>query len=160
MKILIVSDTHGYEKNLLRVLKEKGTPDCMIHLGDGESGEDYIRSLVGCPAHMVAGNCDFFTNLPKAKIVELDGIRIFLTHGHYYYVSVGTEELIKAAKANGCSLAMFGHTHKPLLDQKDTEVTVLNPGSLTQPRQEGRRPSYVMMETKKGLAPEFTFHYL
>ena len=40
---------------------------------------------------------------------------------------------------------MYGHTHKPEVDVDD-EVTVVNPGSLSYPRQEGRLPSYVIME--------------
>ena len=34
MKILIVSDTHGQEKNLEEVLKKEEPIDALIHLGD------------------------------------------------------------------------------------------------------------------------------
>lgn len=160
MRILVVSDTHGHEENLIRVLRELGTPDCMIHLGDSESGEEYIRSLVDCPVHMVAGNCDFFTELPKAKIVEIENCKILMTHGHYYYVSVGTRDLVEEAKTNGCNIAMFGHTHRPFIDQSDAELTVLNPGSLSFPRQDGRRPSYILMDVEEGRTPEYELCYL
>ena len=40
MKILIVSDTHGQEKNLEEVLKKEEPIDALIHLGDLEGGED------------------------------------------------------------------------------------------------------------------------
>ncbi len=40
---------------------------------------------------------------------------------------------------------MFGHTHRPFFLQKDG-MTILNPGSLSFPRQEGRRGSYMIME--------------
>lgn len=39
-RALIVSDTHGREENLERVLAEIGMPDALIHLGDSEGGED------------------------------------------------------------------------------------------------------------------------
>ena len=42
-------------------------------------------------------------------------------------------------------MPMFGHTHKPYFSQKDG-LTVLNPGSLSYPRQDGRKPSYMVME--------------
>ena len=42
-------------------------------------------------------------------------------------------------------IAMFGHTHKPYLERRG-DLTVLNPGSLSFPRQEGRRPSYMLMD--------------
>ena len=59
MKILIVSDTHGKEENLDRVLEEIGKLDCLIHLGDVEGQEDYIEAVAECPVHMVSGNNDF-----------------------------------------------------------------------------------------------------
>ncbi len=153
MKILIVSDTHGHDSNLKRVLKKNGTPDALIHLGDSENTEDHLKKLALCPVYMVAGNCDGFTNLPLTRIVELDGCRILLTHGHPFYVSVDLEKLVEEAKINGCSVAMFGHTHRPLIDQSDPSLTVLNPGSLSYPRQDGHMPSYILMETEgKGKA--------
>lgn len=54
---------------------------------------------------------------------------------------------------------MFGHTHKPYLETKDG-VTILNPGSLSYPRQEGRRPSYMIMdidEAGKPITPRSIF---
>ena len=92
MKVMIISDTHSHEENLEKILQEEGMPDHLIHLGDSEKGEHAIRNLVTCPLHMVAGNCDFFSNLPKTQIIEIDGQRILITHGHYYYVSVGTRD--------------------------------------------------------------------
>ena len=40
-RALIVSDTHGREENLERVLAEIGMPDALIHLGDSEGGGGY-----------------------------------------------------------------------------------------------------------------------
>ena len=142
MKILVISDTHGHEDNLDRVLKKEGKPDHVLHLGDIEGGEESIRQMVGCPLDVVSGNCDFFSRMPKVKFVEIGGYKIMMTHGHYYYVTVGTRDLVEEAKTNGCNVVMFGHTHKPMLNEEDEELTVLNPGSLSFPRQEGRRPSY------------------
>ncbi len=160
MKILIVSDTHGYDENLRRALEESGRPDCLIHLGDSECTEDHIRALAGCPVHIVSGNCDYFTRLPISKIAELDGNRIFMTHGHYYYVSVGVRDLAEEARTNSCNVAMFGHTHRPFIDENDPELTILNPGSLSFPRQEGRKPSYIVMETAAGQRPVYRLCFL
>jgi len=160
MNILIVSDTHGYDSNLKQVLSKIDQPDCVIHLGDSESTVEYIHSVVNCPVYMVAGNCDYFTRLPLTRIEELDGCRIFMTHGHYYYVSVGIRDLAEEARTNGCSVAMFGHTHRPFLDESDPELTILKPGSLSFPRQEGRVPSYILMKTEDGKRPSFQICYL
>ena len=48
MKILIVSDTHGRLENLERVIEMTKPIDALIHLGDVEGQEDYIRRLVPC----------------------------------------------------------------------------------------------------------------
>ena len=160
MKILVVSDTHGYEENMKAVLAREGMPDCVIHLGDSEDSGAHMRSLLTCPLHIVAGNCDFFSDLPRVAIAEIGGHRILMTHGHYHYVSVGIRDLAEEAKANGCDVAMFGHTHRPFFDQSDPELTILNPGSLSFPRQEGRRPGYLVMETQEGGTAKYRQEYL
>ena len=160
MRILVVSDTHGREDNLRRILKEKGTPDVMIHLGDSECGEYGITSLTDCPVHMVAGNCDFFTDLPRAKIVEIGGYKFLLTHGHYHYVNMGTADLRRDARINACDAVLFGHTHQPYLDQSEQGLTVMNPGSLSKPRQDGKRPSYGEIRIVPGKKPEYEILYL
>ena len=63
MRILIVSDTHGRESNLERVLEEVGNIRHLIHLGDVEGQEDYIEAIADCPVHIVSGNNDFFSDL-------------------------------------------------------------------------------------------------
>ena len=60
MKILIVSDTHRRDGNLTQVLDMVGQIDLLIHCGDVEGSEAFIKSIAGCPVHMVAGNNDFF----------------------------------------------------------------------------------------------------
>ena len=64
MKALIVSDTHGSHRNLERVIEKEQPLDLLIHLGDVEGGEDYIEAIADCPVNVVAGNNDFFSELP------------------------------------------------------------------------------------------------
>lgn len=145
MKVLIVSDTHGRDENLKKVVEMTEPFDCMIHLGDVEGSEEYIRGMVSCPVRMVSGNNDFFSELPRELEFEIGKYRVLITHGHYYYVSLNTDEIRRQARTRGIDIVMFGHTHKPYLDQKNG-ITVLNPGSLSYPRQSGRCPSYIWME--------------
>ena len=159
MKVLIVSDTHGKEGNLKEAIRREQPIDMLIHCGDVEGGEEKIRQMAGCPVHMVAGNNDFFCDLPREKEFEIGKYRVLLTHGHYYYVSLDTQELYRQAVSRGVDIAMFGHTHRPYLES-DGEVTLLNPGSLSYPRQEGRRPSYIVMELDKEGEAHFTIKYL
>ena len=69
-------------------------------------------------------------------------------------------EIIKQeAKAREVQIVMCGHTHKPVIDIGE-KVTVINPGSLSYPRQEGRKPSYILMEIDSNDEPHFTLNYL
>jgi len=54
---------------------------------------------------------------------------------------------------------MFGHTHRPYFEERDG-ITVLNPGSLSFPRQEGRKSSYMILETDGEEKYEFVQHFL
>ena len=146
MKVLSVSDTHGREQNLAEALEQTGPIDPLIHLGDVEGGAEHIRELAGdAPAAIIAGNNDFFCDLPNERIFTIGGHRIFMTHGHGYFVHSGTLYLKREARKKGADIVMFGHTHKPYMEE-DNELLVLNPGSLSLPRQEGHRPTYIVME--------------
>ena len=139
MKILIVSDTHRNTDNLEVVLEQEKPLDLLIHLGDIEGDEDYIEVLAECPVEAVAGNNDFFSDLPGEREIQIGKYKALLTHGHYYYVNAGTGRIKMEAEAREIDIAMFGHTHRPLLEQ-DNGVVVLNPGSISYPRQEGKNP--------------------
>ena len=97
--------------------------------------------------------------LPRELEFELGGCKVLITHGHYYYVSLNTEELRRQARTRGKDIVMFGHTHKPYLDVQEG-LTVLNPGSLSYPRQEGRRPSYIWMEIDEEGKAHYEIRYL
>lgn len=159
MKVLIVSDTHGRDGALREVLEKVKPIDMLVHCGDVEGSEDYIRALADCPTYIVAGNNDFFCDLPREDEFTVGRYRVLLTHGHYYYVSVDTQMLREDAEARGFDIVMFGHTHRPLLEQ-EAGITVLNPGSLSYPRQEGRKPSYMIMDLDRNGEAHFTLNYL
>ncbi len=155
MKILIVSDTHRHNENL-----EKVKPiDLLIHCGDAEGSEDYIEAIADCPVFIVSGNNDFFSRLDKEMVVNIDKYRAFITHGHYYNVSMGVERLVDEAKHRDVDMVMYGHTHCPLIDIRD-DIVILNPGSLSYPRQIGRRSSYIVMEIDRFGDVHYTLRYV
>ena len=145
-KVLVVSDTHGRDRNLKKAIDREAPFDLLFHLGDLQGGEDRLEGMISCPAVMVSGNCDLFTTLPLIRIIQIYGHRILLIHGHQHSVSYGTDLLKKEAISHGCDVVIFGHTHQPMIDLTDPDVRVLNPGSLTYPRQDGREPSYMVIE--------------
>lgn len=159
MKVLIVSDTHKHQENLYRVLELEGNIDLMIHLGDAEGYEDEIAYMADCPLEIVSGNNDFFSNLDREKELQIGKYKVLITHGHYYYVSMGVEDIKKEAAGRSMDVVMFGHTHRPFLEQSKG-VIALNPGSISYPRQEGRKPSYAIMEIDRAGEAHFTIKYL
>jgi len=161
MKALIVSDTHGDERNLYKVIKTVGPVDMLIHAGDAQGREDDIYTAAGCPVKIVLGNNDFCSGLEYTEEFSFDGHKILLTHGHKERVYYGTDRLFYKALEVGADIVIYGHTHIPSVEYAhEFGVYAVNPGSLTLPRQDGRRPSYIIMETGKNGDVNFTVYYL
>lgn len=159
MKILIVSDTHRKNENYFRVLEKLKPLDMVIHCGDSEGCEFALTEAAGCPVHIVLGNNDFFSRLPRNLELQIGNYKVWVTHGHTHYVSMGSERIKAEARARGVDVVMFGHTHQPLLNVEKDLVT-LNPGSLSYPRQEGHKPSYAIMEIDREGVAHYTIAYL
>lgn len=157
MKVLIVSDTHRKNENYFKVL-EMHKPDLVIHCGDAEGSEYALSESADCPVQIVLGNNDFFSCLPRELDLKIGPFKVWVTHGHNYYVSLGNEVIKREAMLKDVDIVMYGHTHKPVVDRSGSVIAV-NPGSLSYPRQEGRRPSYIIMEVVGGEA-EFSICYL
>lgn len=150
MKILVVSDSHGRDRNIQRAIEQEKPFDMMLHLGDIEEGEGMIRTLClnqnpTCQMYAVRGNNDFFSQMPAQAVLKLGPHRALLVHGHHFEVHSTLFLLEREARAKGADVALFGHTHVPLLEERDG-ILFLNPGSISLPRQEGRQPSYGVME--------------
>ena len=155
VKILICSDTHRVNDNFYRMLEEVPSVDLIIHCGDAEGTECEMEAIAGCEFEVVSGNNDFFTILPKERVLDIKGNKILVTHGHYYSVSAGYERLAEEAASRGCNMAFFGHTHLPYMGEMNG-VFLVNPGSLTYPMQFGRVPTYVIMEVDEQGEAHFT----
>ncbi len=161
MKVIVISDSHNRNSNIRKVFEKEKPFDLVIHLGDSQGDEDYIAKMAGCDTAMVAGNCDFFNELPYEKIINLGRHRLLLSHGHRQDVAwSGTMFLKGTAVSHGCDYALFGHTHIPLMDGSDPQVTFLNPGSISLPRQEGRVPSYMVIDVDERGDLHPSLHYV
>ena len=73
MKVLIVSDTHGRDENLEIAINREAPFDMLVHCGDVEGREFYIEALAECPCSIVSGNNDFFSDLPREDVIEVEG---------------------------------------------------------------------------------------
>ena len=153
MKILVISDSHKQYENMDRAI-EIEMPDRIFHLGDGEGCEDYVEAVAQCLLEIVRGNCDFASDLPAEVVMRVGAHVVMLTHGHYYNVSFGPQMLAEVAKEKGADVVLYGHTHVPLL-REEGGITIMNPGSISYPRQSDRRPSYGVIEVDA--RGEFTY---
>lgn len=148
MRILIISDTHRRDDIFFRVMEKERPVNMLIHAGDVEGSEDFYEAMGECEFHCVAGNNDFFSMLPMEEEFYIGTNKVFLTHGHQYRISVNEDLILDEAKSRGANILIYGHTHRPVADWRGG-ILVMNPGSLTYPRQEGRRPSYIILEVAK-----------
>lgn len=148
MKILVISDTHGHMERVKEVLDRERPIDILIHCGDVEGQEHAIQKLAGCPCYMVSGNNDWASWLSREITTMIGGYTLFITHGHRYGVSLGKERIRDEAQSRGADVCLFGHTHKPCVDT-DGKLTLMNPGSLSYPRQIGRKPTYGIIEIRE-----------
>lgn len=158
MKILLVSDTHRRLERLEELMGRLGKIDAIFHMGDSEQNPKIIEEMAGCPLYIVAGNCDYNSHLPGQLMVSLGGHNFFITHGHRYGVDFSLENLKQEALRQGADVACFGHTHRPVIEYGE-EITVVNPGSLTQPRPYGSDPSYIIMEIDDNNDVHFSLNY-
>lgn len=137
-KILVVSDNHSDMDPIKAIPGKFPDVDYFLHLGDSR---EPVRRYG--PYAQVRGNNDFY-DVPEYLVLEIGGHRIFLTHGTrlVYYGEYSC--LAERAKARGCDLALFGHTHV-FADEMVNGVRCLNPGSIWHNR-DGSDPSFMILE--------------
>ena len=131
---VILSDTHRNKKAIDKLSQILAECDYIIHLGDTSEDGAYIRSNYGNKTYVLNGNCDGCKFGEDEITLEIDGVKIFATHGHLYGVKSGTARLAAKAKELGCAVALYGHTHSAREDMIDG-VLVLNPGCMAKYRQ-------------------------
>ena len=163
MKVLVLGDSHGNDRYVAMALDREWPIDAMLHLGDAQEDEDEFALILAgedVPLFMVKGNCDYYSSMAEDRILELCGHRIFMTHGHHCRVSYGTGHLAEIALLNNCSIAIYGHTHRPEIDDGIRGLLILNPGSISLPRQQGRKKSYIILQLEEGKKPKAWIRYL
>lgn len=134
MRIVVISDTHRRGDIAERILNQQPQAQEVFFLGDlTDDIEDVQYVFTDKRFHIVSGNCDFFSSYPCSGIVKIKDCSIFYTHGHTLDVKYGIERLKETAKAAGCKIALYGHTHSSQILYEDG-IYIVNPGSCSQPR--------------------------
>lgn len=127
LKLLVFSDSHG-RIDPMKAAAETERPDLVLHLGDYVRDYEALQRLFPqLPMEHVAGNCDY-PIYGDDRVLELDGVRIFMTHGHRYRVKQTLLYAIYAAREENADLLLFGHTHSPVILQ-EPGLVCMNPGA-------------------------------
>ncbi len=123
-------------------------PDAALHLGDLVRDAQALREeFPALDVRSVKGNCDVGSDAPEKQLFTLEGVSVFMTHGHLYHVKYTLDSLRTAAQVTGAKLVLFGHTHERECREYGG-VTFLNPGTAGS----GRALSFALVELVNGTA--------
>ena len=129
MKLLVISDSHG-KVDRMHLAAEQTKPDAILHLGDCLADAlELQRRFPGIQFYMVKGNNDWQPVGENELLLTLEGVTIYMTHGHHYRVKNELHTLAERARQSSADLALFGHTHQSLIRQ-EPGVWLMNPGQM------------------------------
>ena len=126
MRIAVFSDLHGGSERSMQEALE--SYDYVVFLGDGllkirHFAYEYPEKFL-----YVRGTCDGYDETPLRMILDFDGVRVMLTHGHEERVKYGLMGILGVAKKENVNVVLFGHTHRPEVTEID-DILFVNPGS-------------------------------
>jgi protein phosphatase len=107
---------------------------------------------------------NFLRDLPLKHELEADGYKLMLAHGSpasffdYIYPDISMEKLEEYTSGVNADFLVVGHTHKPTI-LKASNTTILNPGSVGQPRDKDRRTSCMVFDTNGGTQEIIRLNY-
>ncbi len=146
MRLIVCSDSHG-RTDLLQKAVDRYPADILVHLGDHFFDTDKIVLPPQMKVYRVRGNCDV-GNAPDEQLLELEGKKVFLTHGQRYHVKSGLNMLAARADALGAHLCLYGHTHLPGYEFIGRSI-ILCPGAVCGNRT-GGKSTFAYFEWQQG----------
>ena len=137
MLIGLISDTHIPDRAKVlpqKVLDSFKDVDLILHAGDLTSPKVIEELEQLAPVMAIQGNMDRVNgiDLPKAKVIEAEDLKIGLIHGEVY-PRADSDQLLYLAKELNVDILVSGHSHQPKIEQKEGKL-LLNPGSPIVPR--------------------------
>ena len=132
----VISDTHGLVRPEVRAIFR--TVDRIVHAGDVD--EPFVLQALNAiaPVTAVRGNMDrgsWARGLPAQMTLTVEGVALHVVHDVY--------QIDVDPKADGISVVVHGHTHRPRNELLDA-VLYFNPGSAG-PRRYGSPVSLGML---------------
>ena len=134
MKLLILSDSHGNIDNMARTV-ELIQPRHILHLGDClRDAQALHERYPDIPMDTVPGNCDWGSFDTPERLLEFDGVRVLMMHGHTRNVKSSPLAAQYAAREYGVDY--------------DGTLYTMNPGAVG----DYRRPTYGVLTIENGRA--------
>lgn len=165
MKYLVVSDIHGALSGAQAMLeaKEYHNIDTILCLGDilyhgprNDLPEDYapkkvIEIMNKQKNNIIAvrGNCEAevdqmvleFPCMADYNCIPLQNRKVFMSHGHIYSPN-------NLPVLNPGDIFLSGHTHIPTAQKNEAGIYLLNPGSISLPKENHPR-SYAILDDER-----------
>ena len=126
-KIVVLSDTHRNYAAIEKLLPIMLESDYVFHLGDHDLDIMRLHGKLQDKLYTVKGNCD---GGGEDLILEVEDLKILLTHGDKYSVKNSNLNLLFRAKEIDVDVVFYGHTHNAVIE-KEQGVTFINPGCMT-----------------------------
>lgn len=127
MRIGLISDTHGRLRST--VFERLRGVDRILHAGDIGPIDLLMELGTIAPVTAVYGNTDRMDvreRLDDVAEMDLRGFRIVVMHGHQ--LGSPTPASLRGARP-GADVIVYGHTHRPLIDDEPGAALVVNPGA-------------------------------
>jgi putative phosphoesterase len=184
VRVGIISDIHCNVGTMSRALEAMGEVDMVLCAGDvvyeyrfSNEAFDIIRergilTVLGNHERVIlsphgerlrrsgaidAENLSFLRSLPTTLEMNIDGKRLFMTHGSPWeplneYLFPGSVNFNRLPEL-GADFVILGHTHYPVI-ARVKEVLVVNPGCCDEAGDYGHRfgPTYALLDTESGEA--------
>jgi putative phosphoesterase len=135
----VVGDTHSSQTRARRSLDSiveffrRAEVGLIVHAGDVGHASVLEGLEQVAPTVAVRGNADplnLIETLPDRAWIEVGARTVLLLHGHHGRTA---QKAARAAASPDIDLIIFGHSHKPLIDQEGRTI-LFNPGSPTERR--------------------------
>ena len=167
VRALVLSDSHFYRSVVSAIISEHKDVDILIFCGDGIG--DIIENAADLPplVAFVRGNNDpgtypfafgehfEYLKVPRSILFSIADVPVLLTHGDSFSFFDPVGDSVIAARMEGASVVLSGHTHRSLFAKKNG-ILCINPGSVSRPR--GCPASFAILDFERGRAfPSYEF---
>jgi len=158
MKVLVISDTHGYIYNARKAIDRNPEVQMILHLGDYCRDALQLSELYpNIKLEYVYGNCDIgVEGICAEKIIDIEGKKIFMTHGHRYSVKWDHSRILEKAEEHNADLILYGHTHISVIDNI-RNILIINPGSISESRSDKTESFAVLDISKDGIKTDIFY---